>query len=110
MMGMKMRSTKRLIFGSPKAGTPLMLAALGSAIDLLLKILIWEDAHGTVWVSHNSQTCSAAGTAAKYRRRRDIGGQGWGVAPNTVPARKRCSGRLLAIVPETFRAFTSFFK
>jgi uncharacterized protein (DUF302 family) len=53
---MKMRSTKLLIFGSPKAGTPLMLAALSSAIDLLLKILIWEDGHGKVWVSHNSQS------------------------------------------------------
>lgn len=45
-----MRSTKLLIFGSPKAGTPLMLAALSSAMDLLLKNLIWEDAHGKVWV------------------------------------------------------------
>jgi uncharacterized protein (DUF302 family) len=47
-----MRSTKLLIFGSPKAGTPLMLAALSSAIDLLLKILIWEDGHWKVWVSY----------------------------------------------------------
>jgi uncharacterized protein (DUF302 family) len=53
---MKMRSTKLLIFGSPKAGTPLMLAALSSAIDLLLKILTWEDGHWNVWVSHNSQS------------------------------------------------------
>jgi uncharacterized protein (DUF302 family) len=43
---MKMRSTKLLIFGSPKAGTPLMLAALSSTIDLLLKILIWKTATG----------------------------------------------------------------
>ncbi len=52
--GMKMRPTKLLIFGSPKAGTPLMLAAPSSAIDLPLKILIWEDAQGKVWVSYNS--------------------------------------------------------
>jgi hypothetical protein len=39
-----------------KAGTPLMLAALSSAIDLVLNILIWEDGHGKVWVSHNSQS------------------------------------------------------
>jgi uncharacterized protein (DUF302 family) len=51
---MKMRSTKLLIFGSPKAGTPLMLAAPRSAIDFPLKILIWEDDHGKVWVSYNS--------------------------------------------------------
>ena len=48
-----MRPTKLLIFGSPKAGTPLMLAAPSIAIDLPLKILIWEDAQGKVWVSYN---------------------------------------------------------
>jgi len=53
-VGLKMRPTKLLIFGSPKAGTPLMLAAPSSAIDLPLKILVWEDAHGKVWVSYNS--------------------------------------------------------
>jgi len=52
--GMKMRPTKLLIFGSPKAGTPLMLAAPSSAIDLPLKILVWEDGQGKVWVSYNS--------------------------------------------------------
>lgn len=53
-VGMKMRPTKLLIFGNPKAGTPLMLAAPSSAIDLPLKILIWEDAQGKVWVTYNS--------------------------------------------------------
>jgi uncharacterized protein (DUF302 family) len=53
-VGMKMRPTKLLIFGSPKAGTPLMLAAPRSAIDLPLKILVWEEAEGKVWVSYNS--------------------------------------------------------
>jgi uncharacterized protein (DUF302 family)/uncharacterized membrane protein YidH (DUF202 family) len=53
-VGMKMRPTKLLIFGSPKAGTPVMLAAPSSAIDLPLKILIWEDREGKVWVSYNS--------------------------------------------------------
>ena len=52
--GMKMRPTKLLIFGSPKAGTPLMLAAPSVAIDLPLKILVWEDAQGKAWVSYNS--------------------------------------------------------
>ena len=47
-VGMKMRATKLLIFGSPKAGTPVMLAAPSSAIDLPLKILIWEDGQGKV--------------------------------------------------------------
>ncbi len=53
-VGMKMRPTKLLIFGSPKAGTPLMLAAPSIAIDLPLKILVWEDAQGKVWLSYNS--------------------------------------------------------
>ena len=53
-VGMKMPPTKLLIFGNPTAGTPLMLAAPKSAIDLPLKILIWEDAQGKVWVSYNS--------------------------------------------------------
>ena len=53
-VGMKMRPTKLLIFGNPKAGTPLMLAAPSSAIDLPLKILIWEDAQGKSWVTYNS--------------------------------------------------------
>jgi uncharacterized protein (DUF302 family) len=54
--GMKMPPTKLLIFGNPKAGTPLMLAAPSIAIDLPLKILVWEDAQGKVWVSYNSPT------------------------------------------------------
>lgn len=53
-VGMEMRPTKLLIFGSPKAGTPLMLAAPSIAIDLPLKILVWEDVQGKVWVSYNS--------------------------------------------------------
>jgi uncharacterized protein (DUF302 family) len=52
--GMKMRPTKLLIFGNPKAGTPVMLAAPQSAIDLPLKILVWEDAARAVWISYNS--------------------------------------------------------
>ncbi len=49
-----MRPTKLLIFGSPKAGTPVMLAAPSIAIDLPLKVLVWEDSSGKVWVSYNS--------------------------------------------------------
>jgi uncharacterized protein (DUF302 family) len=53
-VGMTMKPTKLLIFGNPKAGTPLMLAAPSSAIDLPLKILVAEDAQGRVWLSYNS--------------------------------------------------------
>ena len=52
--GLKMRPTKLLIFGNPKSGTPVMLAAPSSAIDLPLKILIWEDAQEKVWVTYSS--------------------------------------------------------
>jgi uncharacterized protein (DUF302 family) len=52
--GMQMRPTKLLIFGNPKAGTPLMIASPSVAIDLPLKILVWEDADHKVWVSYNS--------------------------------------------------------
>jgi uncharacterized protein (DUF302 family) len=52
--GMKMPPTKLLIFGNPKGGTPLMLAAPSAAIDLPLKILVAEDSQGKVWISYNS--------------------------------------------------------
>jgi uncharacterized protein (DUF302 family) len=52
--GLKMPPTKLLIFGSPKAGTPLMLASPSVSIDLPLKILVSEDTGGKVWVSYNS--------------------------------------------------------
>ena len=52
--GMSMRPTKLLIFGNPKAGTPLMVASPSIAIDLPLKILVWEDADGGVRISYIS--------------------------------------------------------
>jgi len=52
--GLHMPPTKLLIFGNPRAGTPVMLAAPRAAIDLPLKILVWEDPEGQTWVSYNS--------------------------------------------------------
>ena len=52
--GLTMRPTKLVIFGNPKGGTPLMLAAPSSAIDLPLKILVYEDATSTVQVCYNT--------------------------------------------------------
>ena len=52
--GMQMRPTKLLIFGNPKAGTPLMIASPSIAIDLPLKILVWEGEDGQVRVSYNA--------------------------------------------------------
>jgi uncharacterized protein (DUF302 family) len=53
-VGMKMRPTKLVIFGNPKGGTPVMVAAPTLAIDLPLKALVWEDGGGKVWVTYNS--------------------------------------------------------
>ena len=66
-VGMKMPPTKLLIFGSPKAGTPVMLAAPSIAIDLPLKILVWQDRDGKAWVSYNSPQVSE--DSSSYPRR-----------------------------------------
>jgi len=52
--GLTMRPTQLLIFGNPKGGTPLMVAAPRAAIDLPLKVLAWQDEQGKVWLSYNS--------------------------------------------------------
>ncbi len=59
--GLKMPPTQLLIFGNPKGGTPVMLAAPTSAIDLPWKALAWQDAGGQVWLSYND--------AAYFQRR-----------------------------------------
>jgi uncharacterized protein (DUF302 family) len=51
--GMHMRPTRLLIFGNPKAGTPLMIASPTIAIDLPLKLLVWEDSDGKTRISYN---------------------------------------------------------
>ena len=53
-VGLKMHPTQVVLFGSPKAGTPLMVATPTLAIDLPLKALVWEDAGGKVWISYNT--------------------------------------------------------
>jgi uncharacterized protein (DUF302 family) len=51
--GLTMRPEQMLIFGNPKAGTPLMLAAPTAGLDLPLKALMWEDADGKAWIAYN---------------------------------------------------------
>ena len=53
-VGLKMPPTKLLIFGSPKGGTPLMVASPSLAIDLPMKALVAEDESGKVWLTYNS--------------------------------------------------------
>lgn len=52
--GLKMNHAQLLIFGNPRAGTPLMIAAPTLALDFPLKVLVFEDKSGKVWVSYNS--------------------------------------------------------
>jgi uncharacterized protein (DUF302 family) len=54
MVGLALRPTVLIVFGDPKAGTPLMAASPSLAIDLPLKALIWEDDGGQVKVGYNS--------------------------------------------------------
>jgi uncharacterized protein (DUF302 family) len=53
-VGLKMHPTQLILFGSPRGGTPVMVASPTIAIDLPLKVLVWEDEGGKVWVSYNS--------------------------------------------------------
>jgi uncharacterized protein (DUF302 family) len=52
--GLTMQDAQVLIFGSPKAGTPLMVASPLLALELPLRVLVWRDSGGSVWVSYNS--------------------------------------------------------
>ena len=51
--GLSMRPEQLIIFGNPRAGTPLMVAAPTAGLDLPLKALIWEDASGASWIAYN---------------------------------------------------------
>lgn len=50
---MKLGETKLLIFGNPKLGTPLMQSSVTAGIDLPMKLLVWEDSAGKVWLAYN---------------------------------------------------------
>jgi uncharacterized protein (DUF302 family) len=52
--GLAMQPSQLLVFGNPRAGTPLMQAVPTAALDLPLKVLVWEDTEKHVWVSYNS--------------------------------------------------------
>jgi uncharacterized protein (DUF302 family) len=53
-VGMQMQPAHVLIFGTAKAGTPLMVASPLLALDLPLRVLVWEDSDGKVWVSYRT--------------------------------------------------------
>jgi len=52
--GLEMPPMLLMVFGNPKGGTPVMVAAPGSALDLPLKVLFSQDADGKVWLSYNT--------------------------------------------------------
>lgn len=51
--GLEMRPEQQLIFGNPKAGTPLMVAAPTAGLDLPLRVLAWEEEDGKVWIAYS---------------------------------------------------------
>src|SRR4051794_37979828 len=53
-VGLTLRPTHLLIFGNPKAGTPLMVASPTAGLDLPLKVLVWQDDNDEVWLAYNS--------------------------------------------------------
>jgi uncharacterized protein (DUF302 family) len=65
-VGMPLRPTQVLIFGNPKAGTPLMQSRQAIGLDLPLRVLVWEDEHGKTWLSYR--------TVAELARRHDLTG------------------------------------
>lgn len=52
-VGLNLLPTELIIFGNARGGTPLMQSAQTIGIDLPLKVLVWEDAAGKTWLSHN---------------------------------------------------------
>ena len=73
-IGLKMQEAHVLIFGSPKAGTPLMIATPLLALDLPLKALVWQSSDGRVWVSYNSVSYLTARYAIPQELTRNIAG------------------------------------
>ena len=67
-VGVQMPDSKLVMFGSPAKGAAVMVAAPLAALDLPLKVLVWEDADAGVWVS-----CNAAGFMAERHRLDDAG-------------------------------------
>ena len=90
-VGMKMLPTKLLIFGSPKGGTPVMVAAPSIAIDLPLKALVSEDESGKVsgHIQHPGVSAATAqcawGSGEEYFRRGSFGGEGRGIMARRSP-------------------------
>jgi uncharacterized protein (DUF302 family) len=84
-VGLTLRPTDLLIFGSPKGGTPLMQSVQTIGIDLPLKALVWQDDKGTTWLSYNDP----AWLVERH-----------GGAPSTEAAVRAAAGALKAVAME----------
>lgn len=73
-VGLKMQEAHVLVFGGPKAGTPLMIASPLLALDLPLKVLVWQSNDGRVWVSYTSTAYLAARYSIPQELTRNIAG------------------------------------
>ena len=73
-VGLKMQEAHVLIFGNPKAGTPLMIASPLLALELPLKVLVWQSNDDRVWVSYTSTTFLAARYSIPPELTRNIAG------------------------------------
>jgi len=69
---MDLRPTMLIVFGSPRAGTPLMQDKQRAGIDLPLKALIWEDGDGKVWLTYNDPAWLARRHALDRRTERFV--------------------------------------
>ncbi|KAH0442885.1 DUF302 domain-containing protein [Paraburkholderia fungorum] len=74
--GLAMPPSQLLVFGNPRAGTPLMLAAPSVALDLPLKVLVWQDEAGEVWFSYNATSYLQARHGAPAELMKAIDGIG----------------------------------
>ena len=94
-VGLRLRPARLLVFGNPRAGTPLLAAAPTAGIDLPLKVLIWEKEDGTVTVGYNSPAWIGArhGVPEELRARLQPVEELAAVAANGIAARYAADGK-----------------
>jgi len=73
-VGLEMRDEQLIVFGNPRAGTPLMVARPLVGLELPLRVLVWRDAEGRVWVSYNESAFIARRFALPDSLEKNIAG------------------------------------
>jgi len=73
-VGLEMRDEQLIVFGNPRAGTPLMVARPLVGLELPLRVLVWRDAEGRVWVSYNESAFVARRFALPEGMEKNIAG------------------------------------